>query len=671
MADGQKQGMGNPVALRERYLVYPGAPVPECNNGEALAFQVQDRKDEDRQLFALVVRPGYPARIRVMRAIKDLDSPGLMNLVEWGVIDWPPASRKVMVAVYEKPLGGRVAVDLAKDFPRLSENDLQKKVIGPIIQTLRDLRARGITHRAIRPTNMFWASPAKDRLLLGDCCTAPSGLDQPVVMETIESGMTDPTARGDGYQSDDYYALGVSLLFMILGKNPLRKMDNESILRQKIYVGTFGVLVGEQRFSLQIIELMRGLLLDDPDARWDADALELWENGKRATPLMAKGERRAARSFPIGGKEHYFSRDLAMGLAENWDQGKSLLMEGKIELWVRRSLDQKEKATSIGAVVEAAAGLGEQKQSLDLLLARVCLILDPSAPIRYKGLSLMPGGIGSYLAIRLVEGKDIRLLAEMIMRDAVKVWIDTRPSYDPENLAFVSRFNSMKRNLERGTIGSGMERVLYENNDSMPCVSSFLVNDYVLDARDLLPALEASAKTNGGKGWPVDRHIAAFIAARANFDVEDMVAQIAEPKPTTALLAMLNLLAALQWRFNHGPLPALTAWLGGLMKPVIDSYHGREIKKRMEKELPSILKDGSLVELTKLVDNPDERMHDATGYEQARQRYSNAENEIRRISEGDDTLDQDMIITARQVAALISVGISLATVSLLLMQRLV
>jgi hypothetical protein len=670
MANEQTKGAGSPVTLRDRYLIYGGSPLLDFNTGSAQAFLVEDRRDAARPLFALIVRPGYPSRINAMRVLKGMANPGLMMLVEWGIIDWPPASRKVMAVVYERPLGGRVATSMSADFKRVEELDVVRKVMTPLAGALREMRAHGMTHRAIRPTNMFWATAERDRVVLGDCVTSPPGFDQPVLLEPIEMGLAQPGGRGNGGYPDDYYAVGASLVFLLQGHNPAAGLDDDTILRHKIHQGSYSVLVGESRLPLPMIEALRGLLCDDPGDRWNGESLELWLSGRRLSPLLTKLEKRAARAFPFNNKDYFSGRELAIALSRNWEAGIAVVIDGRLELWLRRALDQKEKANAVAGVVrQAAQNAADKKPASDIMMAKICMILDSAAPIRYKGMSVMPNGIGTYLALTMVEGGDVRIIAEALMREVVKAWLETRDTYDPENSMMEGSFRELKTYLDRGTIGNGIERVLYVANESMPCISPFVVEDYVLEIRDLLPAINALAKKGDGKGWPVDRHVAAFIGARTQFDIERQMMEIAEPNPERAAMGMLNLLAVIQWRMGQGGLYGLCGWVGGLMQPAINAYRSRDRRRELEKEIPRVVREGSLVEMARLLDNAEEKYKDAQEFEQARADWADAGREIRDIEAGKIDRDDETIRTARQVAALISVTISLITVTLLIIAR--
>jgi len=256
------------VVLKERFTIFPGSPLTDLATPSAQAFLVDDRREPNRKFFALIVRPGYPARINVMRALKGVECAGLMPLIDFGVLDWPPANRRVMAVIYERPMGGRVQAAITSDFRRIDEGDLVRKVITPITAALKQIRTLGVTHRAIRPTNMFWMTAEKDRVVLGDCVTTPPAFEQPAIMESTESAMCQPAGRGPGSHVDDSYSFGASLATLLHGRTTRGNNEDEVVIRQKILLGSYATVVGEERVPVQVIEVLRGLLCDDPHERW-------------------------------------------------------------------------------------------------------------------------------------------------------------------------------------------------------------------------------------------------------------------------------------------------------------------------------------------------------------------------------------------------------------------
>ncbi|HIJ62955.1 MAG TPA: hypothetical protein HPQ04_09720 [Rhodospirillaceae bacterium] len=436
----------------------------------------------------------------------------------------------------------------------------------------------------------------------------------------------------------------------------------------KVLQGSYTALVGEERLPLPMIEILRGSLCDDPHERWNNESLDLWLSGRRLSPLVAKIEKRAARDFTFNNGNYSTARELAIAMALNWEAAVPYIIDGRLELWLRRSLDNKDKASAVGGVV-GTVGTGDKRLPNDILVAKICMILDSGAPIRYKGLSVMPDGIGSFLALAMVEGGDIRILAEALMREIPAVWFSTRDAYNPDNSVLEGVFRGQKAYLDRGSIGYGIERVLYELNESMPCLSAATVEDYVIELRDLLPALNGAAKKGEQKGWPVDRHVAAFIAARANFEIDRQMLDLASPDPTRSCMGMLNLLAVIQWRLGQGALYGLAGWVGGLMHPAINTFHSREKRKTLEKEIPRMVREGSLVELSRLLDSAEDHHVDDAGFAEARQAWLAAQKEIHDIETGKVSYHDKAMQLAQQTAALVSVTISFITVTLLLIAK--
>ncbi|MBI5162975.1 MAG: hypothetical protein HY985_03635 [Magnetospirillum sp.] len=672
---GQEQEQrqaGPPGLLRDRFLIRSNQPLTELSTPTAEAFAAEDRRDSNRSLYALICKPELPPRVNVMRALRGLQSPGLQTLVEWGPMNWPPTGRQCMTVVYERP-GGRklVANNRPNEIRRIDEYDIGRKVVEPLVAAIRELTGRGITHRSIRPTNLFYMDGAGERIAFGDCVSAPPAFSQPMVFETIESGMAHPVARGSGTYSDDLYALGVTLVFLIFGRNPVAGLDDETILKMKIQQGTFTTLVGDERLPISMTEVLRGLLCDDGDQRWDIEALDLWQQGRRMTPLQPRVEKRAARGFPFQGKEYFNCRELAAAMTKNWEAAIPPVLEGKLELWLRRAVEDKERAQAVSDVVRMAlGGTSDKKVVSDLMMCKILILLDPSAPIRYKGFSAMPDGFGSALAALMAQRSDTKLLVEMIMREVPKLWFEARNVYQPDNSLMEQNFRELRAYLSQTGTGFGLERCLYEMNDALPCQSPLMGEEYVVELKDLLPALNAAAaKRTESRQPPVDRHIAAFMGARARSDIDRNLLGLSDPDTGKSLMALLNLYAVFQYRLGPESLPNLAAWLGALAGPMMGCYHSREKRKELEKEIPRLVRKGSIVEIYQLLDDAEARGKDESEYVWGQAQYQAAEDEIKRILADEDERKVEADRVGKQTAAVTGILIALITITFVVIAR--
>ena len=169
--------------VRDRFTIYCDRPIPSLDMPNALAYEVADRKQEGRPLYALVCKPEMPIRISVMRALKGLEIPSILHMVDWGVAEWPPVDRKCVIVIYNRPMGGRVMDSMAGSFKRIPDHQFARMIVKPIADGLVELASKGIAHRAIRPDNLYFMDEARTKIVLGDCVTSIPAHDQPVVME--------------------------------------------------------------------------------------------------------------------------------------------------------------------------------------------------------------------------------------------------------------------------------------------------------------------------------------------------------------------------------------------------------------------------------------------------------------------------------------------------------
>jgi len=129
--------------------------------------------------------------------------------------------------------------------------------------------------------------------------------------EPIPQGMAMREGRGMGTVETDLYALGVTILVLMAGRNPVADLKDEEILRAKITQSSYQALAADYRLPLQVLEVLRGLLSDDPAQRWNMESLELWLAGRRLSPIQTKPALRAQRPFSIKGIEVFNVRELA------------------------------------------------------------------------------------------------------------------------------------------------------------------------------------------------------------------------------------------------------------------------------------------------------------------------------------------------------------------------
>ena len=662
---------GPPVIVRDRYLVDTAQPLPDLDTPSAKAYAVEDRRDIGRKLFGLVCTPGLPTRTEVMGALKGEEFPGLMQMVEWDTLDWAPLGQRSMIVIYDRPKGDRVLTCMETGRFKFNEYDFPRRVMAPLVEGIKSMSAVDIPHRAIRPRNVFFTDEEMQTIVLGDCATAPAGFDQPPMFETVERAMASPGGRGRGGLADDIYSLGATLVVLILGFNPLARMSEDEMLKAKMEQGSYAAICGNARIPIPLLEPLRGMLNDVPEDRWGLDELEGWLEGRKQASIRQAPITKSEFPYDFEGRKHITPRSLARDLARNREKAIEALKDEHFNTWLRRGLGDLNRAEGIKAAFDLAALHKDEPQGTDdFLISKCCIILDPRAPIRYKGFSFMPDGFGPAMAVEILRRGDPQIPYEVLSYEIPSVWYGLQQTVFPGASVQQREYLQMKGFLNIPDPGYGWERCLYEINPTLPCQSEIIVKDYIIDIETLLPALDAAANHMDTKKPPMDRHVAAFISANFEEDIHPHLKALAAPSQETSTIGMLSLLAFLQWKLRLDALFGLSSWVGGLLGPAINTYHSRTTRRDIEKDIPRLVRKGSLPELFDLIDNADRRKSDHEGFAVACAQFAGAEREVREI-EGSGTERQTKAeLTGQQTAAVMSIVMSMIVISVLLIARM-
>lgn len=660
------------VLLRDRYLVDSTQPLPEFDTPSAKAFVVEDRQDSKRQLYGLVCMPGMPVRLNSIRFLMSGNVANILPLFDWDSVMWPPLEQKTLVVVFVRPQGGRVIDRLARKEAKITEYEMPRRVIEPIVDSLQILARNDEPHRAIRPNNFLFLDDRMEQIALGPHVTAPAGYDQPAMLEPLDRAMADPAGRGIGDSGDDIYALGVTIVLLLLGYNPVAKMKDDELLKARIERGSYAAICDNARIPMQLIEPLRGMLADDPAERWDFNEITNWLTGQKINPVKKKPMVKSEFSFKFRDQEHVSARSLAWHFARYPQDAAKALVTDQFDTWIGHSLGDLEKMAAIKSAVQVAQfHVGSYQGSDDYLIARVTAILDPEGPIRYKGLAFMADGYGPVLATQWIHKDDPQAAAEILSYDISTLWYSAQSWMTKEHFSTQKVFTQLKGLLKINDPGYGLKRVLYESNPGVSCQSPHVAKDGVILIDDLLPALDNAANNVDTSSQPVDDHVAAFIAARFKEDIYPHLKALGSDKADTSIIGALSLLAFLQWKLRAPAILGLSSWLGGLLGPAINAYHNRRNRRELEQDIPRLVRKGSLPELFNLIDNPEKRKEDQDGFAASRKEWLEAEIEIRDIEGAGDERLTKAERSGQQAAAMISISIALTVITILVMAEMI
>jgi hypothetical protein len=619
--------LGASIPLGKGVDIYPSAPMPEFNAAGGPTYAARLKGDVGADLVAVICNGGLPPRLDVLNGMRSIDHPSALRLAETGTITWPDGMSYTALA-YHRPLAPRFMHTLDETYPALGEDAFNRLILHPMIGALADFMRTGVSHGAIRTTNIYWRHGSTAPPQLGECLSAPCGVGQPALFETIERGMTMPLGRGVCTHADDCYAFGIVAALFLLGHNPMGGMSDEAIVKMKLEQGTFNALIGHHRMSAAHIELLRGLLSDDPHQRWNAADVEQWLGGRRLTPKSSDIGRRASRHFDFAGKEYWNARTLARAFAENVPLAARAIEEGVLDKWMRRSLNDENRADDVDEAITSAKESGSSANFEEQIVARVCCALDPVAPIRYRGLAVMPGGIAAMLANAVITGAHTSVLVDIISSQLVTFWVEMHKHFKTELVPMAQMFERLTSAIEKNGYGNGVERAVYELNPAIPCLSPILRSQNVTSPRTLLTALEKIAASAARPPEPMDRHIAAFLIVRDRRS-EGLLESLGAPENSPRRgLAMLTLYSEMQNRYGPENLPHLAQWLAPLLEPAIRRYFGKTVRDNIQRTIKDAVAHGDLAGMARLIDNPQRLRVDAQEFLAARLLYLTILKEI-------------------------------------------
>lgn len=644
----------DPVKLGERYEILPSSPIPALNAVGGHAYAARSGRDKRGEPFAIVCHAATLPRVDVASTVSSFDNQVHMRLLDWGVVDWPADRGRRYALVFERPAGRRLMNSINETAEPIAEDHLTRQIIHPLVSGLKELSSRGVVHGAIRPNNLFYRDLASGGLMLGECVSAPPGFGQPVLLETVERGMASPAGRGNGSIADDLYSLGVTLLILLLGRNPVAHLDDEAVLQAKIERGSYPALVGQMRLPLAINEVVRGLLVDDPKQRWSLQDLDLWVAGRRLSPKQPQVSRRAARPLEFQGQDYWHCRTLGRAFAKHVVPASAVIESGELDKWLRRSMGDDARAEAVANAIQTA-GTGKGGTMSERLVSRVCMALDPTAPIRYRSRAMMPDGVGGMLADAFMRGESPQPVAEVMAAQLPMFWVNVQSDFKPEFVPMVQNFDQVRSFLDRTAFGLGVERVLYEMNPTMPCLGPMVAKQLPTTPGELLRALDWVG--SGGERYkdPIDRHVAAFLAVRHKRTDELLYTQLGSSvEPLRRVIAMLQILAEVQARTGVDSLTHLAGWMVALLEPAFRRFHSRPQQELVRKQADSAMHSGRLGELLKIVDDPDALRRDKLEFEAAQIAYREADAEINKLRQTIGDRTSIIETSGRQVAAIAS-----------------
>ena len=642
------------AVLNGEVEIFPDRRLPHLDRGTVKAYAAQKSGQPQDPYFALICEKDMIPRTTMSGKCAGINSPYFVRLFASGVVKWPlDGGGERYVFVYENNIG-RPLMTPGQASLGWKPDKVIEVFIKPMVSALMDLRDAGLPHGCINPFNIFDGGSKENttRVVLGECLSSPPGFLQPALFEPVERAMTDPLGRGRGTELEDMYAFGVSLAMVLRSKDHLAGMSDEEILIEKIEKGSYATLTGSERYTGALLELLRGLLYDDPAQRWKSDDIMAWMDGQRLSPKQSLKKNKASRPIIFNDEKHLIPSVLAMHMSDAPEEAIRMVENKALEQWIKRSLEDKLTKTRYEEATEHSY---DQGRGQELLLAKLSIALDPAAPVRFRGLRFHPDGFPFLMAHTIINKKDLQPYLDVLNGTVVMFWLNAQTDVRVDVGSVVSRYDSCRAFLRQATMGYGYERCLYFMVPECHCLSDILKDYYVRSPEDFLRALDdIAAHKKRPDSLFIDRHSAAFLSVKDRRMIDPYMGDLNASEYHRKIMGNIKVLATIQKRSKMEDFPALSGWVADILTPVYENYHDRELRDVLKKQVNKLKDKGNLAKMIVILDNNDTWQDDFINFRKAMKEYSDLREEhakLARKMEKPETFGQD---TGREVAAVVS-----------------
>lgn len=456
---------------------------------------------------------------------------------------------------------------------------------------------------------------------------------------------------------------------MAIRHNPFKDMSEEEIITKKTEMGSYMFIARDRRLPSGISEFLRGVLNDEYSSRWSLEEAIKWVEGSRMTIRTPRPAHKASRPYVFMDKKYSYVNTIVNDFIKNPSYAIQTLKEKKFREWLHRNITDKSMIANFDKNFGQDKDLVEAYENReDLMLAHACIALVPDAPIRYKGVSVLPSGFGMGLAHTIIHKQDINPYLDILRRQIFNYWFDMQHVHVAETSSISIDLEKARAFLRQKMLARGVERVVYMLCSEAYCLSPLIKHLYVRDAVDLLMAFENLAKNNN---LPTidnffDRHIIAFLMERDPKVIEPQLSSIASSVKSQKVIGLLRSFTSMHKLTNNLSTPNLFKWFLNNIEPAIDRIHDRQLRKVIMSRLKSFSGKESFSELLEVVDDIDMIKEDTKGFILAKNAYLEMEQDKRLLKAKLQRGYTDSIRAGREVAMVVSVILAIIIIVMIL-----
>ena len=331
--DSSKRVSGGDVEFLLKGRIYQSVKCLSDNSGEAQVFLV---KGEEGERVLKIYYPNFTIKKTLMRIVQNIGMEMIVKIDDYGKTYVDGKNRDYELMEYLR--GGTLNhYDLDGDFNQFRRIALQAAA------ALTYCHNNNIIHKDIKPGNFFFRDTNHKELVLGDFGIS-SVLEGDEKLHRTTQARTPVYAAPEMYNdvidgeveitpAVDFYSLGITLLTLWLGENPLNL--NERVMMRKKNEGR---LPRVNELPDRVKMIIQGLTSVNPQTRWGYDEVERWFLGEDvkidlSSPILKY------RSFIVDPERNLVAdniHELIPLLVDNERLAINYLYNGRIAGWLEQ-----------------------------------------------------------------------------------------------------------------------------------------------------------------------------------------------------------------------------------------------------------------------------------------------------------------------------------------------
>ncbi|AIL65521.1 Serine/Threonine kinase [Rickettsiales bacterium Ac37b] len=614
--------------LKEEYLICCLEFIPELSNIFCKAYKVKRNNSDNTNLYALVYTKSLPLRLSVIDNLKHNPINNIISPIDYGIVKISETNMEQFVVILEKP--SIISLDeYSKEHGPFSAEFITDIILIPICQILQVLHSFGIVHGNINPKNIYIDTDNK-KIVLGDCVNGNTGFAQNIIYESLERAECNPMiTKGDGAEHTDYFALGVTCLYLFFGHD-FNVTESDDLVNQRFMYGSYKIYTRGRSIAMSIRPLIKGLVNDDLETRWQFQEIMDWYNRKQ---LSVVDNEDIDSNHNIMFNNNYYPnlRSLAYNMHQNWEKAKAFLKEEVLLKWLEMNSKSQQVVKLEKLLKPKIYGTGTGDK--DEIIIKALCILDQYAPIRLQDCAVSLDALGVLIAYALSEKANsyvdnIRRIINM------SIWNEfTELDYTEEKAReLLMHLSRAKYAINKPGIGFGVERCLYELNPNLPCQSPLIAEEYITSVYELLLCIEKKAEQSST--FVIDRHIAAFLAAnlgmdqRLNYKDYNKVSKRFLDHDAITILIMM---AIAQEKYKIYKLSNLSAIVVEMLLPLLEMVGNYKRRQALHNNLNNQIPRGDFIKLLNIIIDTSYLELDRKEMELAEQQLASINEQIKEL----------------------------------------